>query len=264
MTAHTVTVLSDPTDVDTLRCFVVASPALVETRSLQQRIDRKYLLAPRDVAGVLARLQRSHCILRAGEHAWTRYQSVYLDTPERDLYHAHRCGRRPRYKLRLRHHLDRQLSFLEIKRKDKSGRTVKHRLPLPFGQEDLTSRERPFIEAHAPLIGKRLYPQIAISFQRLTLVGSVVDERVTLDRGMTLDRGSTVAAATSVEQLGRVVIAEVKQARYVNHSGAVESLRSVHAREMALSKYCLATALVAPVRANVFKPTLRAVARLTV
>jgi hypothetical protein len=245
-------------ELELLRSLSIASPALVEARSLQQRIDRKFLFGADDIACLLAHLRHSHCVLRAGDQFWARYQSVYFDTPDRDLYHAHRCDRRPRYKVRIRHHVDRELSFLEVKRKDNTGRTAKHRLALPFGHVDLRSRERAFIEAHAPLSGKCLLPRVAISFRRLTLVGSVLDERVTFDRGL------TVAAGPAVGALGRVVIAEVKQARCVNHVGAVEGFRRSHGREVALSKYCLATMLVAPVPANVFKPALRAIERLSV
>jgi hypothetical protein len=246
------------TELEVLRSFGIASPALVEARSLQQRFDRKYLIAAHDIAGVLAHLQPSHCVLRAGDQIWARYRSVYFDTPDRELYHAHRRDRRPRFKVRLRHHDDRRLSFLEVKRKDNTGRTAKYRLALPFGHDDLGARERTFIDAHAPLAGQCLLPRVALSFQRLTLVGRALDERVTFDKGL------TVAAGTSVAELGRVVIAEVKQAHFVNHTGAVDGFRREHVREMALSKYCLATALVAPVPANVFKPALRAIERLSV
>ena len=216
------------------------------------------MLATGDITSLLARLQQSHCVVSTGEHGWARYDSIYFDTPDRDLYHAHRCGRRPRYKVRIRHHVDRALSFLEVKRKDRSGRTTKHRLALPYRQDTLGPHERTFIDAHAALNSTPLLPRVSISFQRLTLVGSAVNERVTLDREL------MVAAGNCVETLGRVVIAEVKQSRYLNHAGAVAGFRHIHAREVALSKYCLATLLVAPVPANVFKPALRAIERLSV
>jgi hypothetical protein len=259
--AHSVTAYGgaaqpDLIDADILSGFAVAPPTLLEARALQQRVDRKYLLSARDIPRVLAQLQPTHCVVYAGAQLWARYQSVYFDTPARDLYHAHRRGRRPRYKLRIRHHLDRGLSFLEVKQKAQSGRTVKHRLALPFGQDELSSRERSFIDAHAPLAGTCLCPQVAISFQRLTVVGRDIDERLTLDQAL------TVASGRSVAELGPVVIAEVKQARFVNHSGAIDAIRALHAREGALSKYCLATAMVSSVPDNVFKPALRAVARL--
>ena len=67
----------------------------------------------------------------------------------------------------------------------------------------------------------------------------------------------------AVRSLARIVIVEVKQPRVVNHVGAMAALRRVSALEHTVSKYCLGTALVAPVRANCFKPALRAVERLS-
>jgi hypothetical protein len=245
------------TVLEVLDNFDVAPPSLVEERSLQQRVDRKYLLGIDDLEPLLARLRPGYCLLRAGQHVWARYESVYLDTLDRELYHAHRCGRRPRYKVRIRHHIDRQLTFLEIKRKQNNGHTVKLRLTLAFRQNHLDSRERLFIEAHTPLNVARLIPCVSISFQRLTLLGRGVNERLTLDRDL------TVVAGARAEHISRVVIAEVKQSRYVHHGGAVDALRGVHAREAKLSKYCLGTILMAPVRANIFKPVFRTIERLS-
>ena len=244
-------------DLDLLRGFDVATTALIEARSLQQRVDRKYLLAADALAPLLALLRTDYCLLRAGEHGWARYESIYLDTPDRTLYHAHRCDRRPRYKVRIRHHVDRQLSFLEIKSKSKSGRTMKRRLALPHGQNHLGAPERQFIETHAPIDSVLLMPCVSICFLRLTLVGHSLNERLTLDRDVTF------VSRPREEHFSRVAIAEIKQAEYSNHLGAISALRTLHAREVAFSKYCVGTILVAPVAGNVFKSTLKAVERLS-
>ena len=244
--------------LDVLSAFEVAPPALVQARALQHRVDRKHLLAAGDVGPLLHRLRSGYMRLHTGPDMWTRYENTYFDSPERELYHAHRRGRRPRHKVRIRHHVDRQLSFLEIKRKENSGRTMKLRLPLPYGQNELGSRERQFIEAHAPLEAARLVPSVSISFLRLTLVGGAVNERLTLDHELVFSAGPRT------ERVLRLVIAEVKQSRHADHQGAIPALRAQHAREEALSKYCLGTILLTPVRANVFKPALRAVERLSV
>jgi hypothetical protein len=146
---------------------------------------------------------------------------------------------------------------VEIKRKDNSGRTVKLRLPVAYGHTQLECRERQFIAAHVPIDADRLVPSIAISFLRLTLVGGLINERVTLDRRIVFSAGSHTV------QVSRVVVAEVKQSRHANHVGAVCALRDLHARAEPVSKYCLGTSLLAPVRANVFKPALRAIERLS-
>jgi hypothetical protein len=245
------------TESSLVRGFEIAPPALADSRTLQHRVDRKYLLPTEQLDPLLRLLREGHLLLLAGDAAWARYESVYFDSNGRDLFHAHRRGLMPRHKVRIRHHVDRLLTFLELKRKERSGRTAKFRLSLPFGQEYLHVDERRFIEAHAPLDAAALVPTVTILFRRLTLVGRDQNERVTLDRDL------VVVADGCIKRLPPAVIAEVKQPRRANHAGAVAALRGVHAREMALSKYCLGTLLSAPVRGNVFKPQLHALARLS-
>ena len=231
MSANAAMALSRAGDLDLLRGFDVATAALIDARSLQQRIDRKYLLASGALESLLACLRPGYSLLPAGRHGWARYDSIYLDTPERQLYHDHRCGRRPRYKIRIRHHVARQVTFLEIKSKNNSGRTLKRRLALPYGQNHLGSGERQFIEAHTAIDSVRLMPCVSTSFLRLTLVGKDLNERLTFDRDVTFTGGA------HAERFARVVIAEIKQAEYSNHRGAVAALRGLHSREAAFSKY---------------------------
>jgi hypothetical protein len=243
-------------DREAVTDFEIAAPALVELRALQRRIDRKFLLGDLALPPLLARLRSAYVLLLAGSQRWARYESVYFDTPERDLFHAHRRGRQPRCKIRIRHHVDRQLSFLEIKRKERSGRTTKTRIDLPFGATVLSERERRLIEEHGFIAAQRLVPCASVSFLRLTVLGRDADERLTFDRHLRMSDG------IRVEELPRIVVAEVKQAHHAT-TGAVAALRAHQAREAAISKYCLATVLLAPVRANLFKPALRAIARLS-
>jgi hypothetical protein len=257
MSAKALIPLPRALELDLLRGFDIAGTALIEARSLQQRIDRKYLLAADTLEPLLARLHPDYSLLHAGAQGWARYESIYFDTADRTFYHAHRCGRRPRYKVRIRHHVDRLLSFLEIKSKTNSGRTMKRRLALPYGQNHLGAAEQQFIDTYAPTNRVRLMPCVSISFVRLTLVGKGLNERLTFDRDVTFADGPRE------ERFSRVVVAEVKQVVYSNHLGAVPALRTLHAREVAFSKYCIGTFLVAPVAGNIFKPTLKAVERLS-
>jgi hypothetical protein len=242
--------------IEGLAEFDVAPPALVERRALQRRIDRKFLIGGRALPPLLAQLRSAYVLLLAGDREWARYESVYFDTPERELFHAHRRGLRPRYKIRIRHHVDRRLSFLEIKHKGRNGGTTKTRLDLPFGAAGLTDRESEFIEAHTPVAAARLVPCVSISFLRLTLLARDAHERLTFDRRLRLSDG------VRVEELPGVVVAEVKQERR-SITDAITALLAQQAREAAVSKYCLATVLLASVPANVFKPALRAIERLS-
>ena len=239
------------------RSFATAHPALVLSRSLQQRVDRKFLLSERSLESLLSRLQPSFSALTAGNRFWARYDSIYFDTGERTLFHAHRRDRLPRFKVRIRRHVDRQLAFLEIKRKDANRRTTKYRLPVPVTQWDLRGRELAFIAEHMPAAGDySLAAVISVSFQRLTLVANETMERLTLDRALHFG---------SVERemhMPRLIVGEVKQEQFMNRSGSVRAFRTIRAREASFSKYCIATALLSGLSASVFKPSLRAAARL--
>ena len=236
--------------------FDLAAHDLVERRALQRRVDRKFLLGGRALPPLLGHLRSAYALVLAGDRAWARYQSVYFDTPARDLFHAHRRGLRPRYKIRIRHHLDRRLSFLEIKHKERCGRTTKTRLELPFAADRLTARELQFIATHAPVDPGALVPCVSISFLRLTLIARDAHERLTIDRALRLSEG------LRVEELPRVVVAEVKQERHAT-AGAVAALLAQQAREAQVSKYCLGTVLLTSVPANIFKPALRAIERVS-
>lgn len=239
------------------KSFATAPPALVLDRSLQHRVDRKFLLSERCLESLLSRFQPSFSALTAGGSFWARYDSTYFDTVERALFHAHRRGRLPRFKVRIRHHIDRQLAFLEIKRKDPNRRTTKHRLPVPVTQLVLSERECAFVAEYVPaLAGRDLIPAISVSFQRLTLVSHGAMERLTLDRALVF------AAGEWQKQMPLLVVGEAKQQQVMNRSGSVSAFRAVRAREASFSKYCIGTVLVSGTSTNVFKPSLRAARRI--
>jgi len=237
--------------------FATAPPALVLSRSLQQRVDRKFLLSERRLPPLLSRLQPSFSALAAGNTLWAQYDSIYFDTTERLLYHDHRRDRLPRFKVRIRRHLDRQLAFLEIKRKDTNRRTTKRRLPMPMMQSVLGDRESAFITANVPaLAGCSLAAVMSVSFLRLTLVANEAMERITLDQGLVFESGRQRV------EMPLLIVGEVKQGLVMNRSGSVGAFRAIRAREESFSKYCIGTALLSGASANVFKPSLRAAARL--
>ena len=206
--------------------FATAHPALVLSRSLQHRVDRKFLFSERRLPSLLLRLQPSFSALPAGNTFWAHYDSLYFDTTERLLYHAHRCDRLPRFKVRIRRHVDRQLAFLEIKRKDANRRTTKYRLPIPMTQSVLCERESAFIAESVPaLAGCRLAAVISVAFQRLTLVANEAMERLTLDRNLVFE------SARQTIEMPSLVVGEAKQGRVINRSGSVAAFRVIRARE---------------------------------
>ena len=244
--------------IDVLETFEQASSSLIDNRALQQRVDRKYLLTPDQSACVLAQLWSHYHVLRTAGAVAARYETLYFDTDDRRFYHDHHRGRLPRYKVRIRRHVDRQLAFLEIKRKENSGGTVKARLDVPFDRISLGPIEHDFIDAHASIGAATLRPCVTIWFLRTTLAGALVNERLTFDWDVhfrdTAGVGGSVAG---------VAIAELKQPRTSQRSAAVETFRAMQIREHGMSKYCLATSRLTRARANRFKPTFRLLEKLS-
>lgn len=237
--------------------FGDVSMELLQARALLKRVDRKYLLRREWLEPMLLQLNADYRLLRAAGQVAATYQTRYFDTADRHLYQDHRRGRRPRYKVRLRHHVDRRLSFLEIKCKGRGALTAKAVLSRPFGCESLDAEALRFIDTHCPYPADSLRASVANAFQRVTLVGESVNERLTVDWDLEMadDRRSV--------RLPGLVIVEIKQARYSNSTPAARALRHLHVREGSISEYCLATARLATVRTNTFKPALRAVERFS-
>jgi hypothetical protein len=248
---------SEPETPRALAALREVDADLVAARALLTRVDRKYLL-PRDALdALLSSLRDDYGVVHAGTRLAARYSTNYFDTSDLRMYDDHRRGRYPRYKVRVRHHIDRKLSFLEVKRKAANQQTTKAILSRPFGAAELDPEARQFIDQHCPLTAASLVSGVSIDFQRVTLVGEIANERVTIDWDVDFHHASAGARLT------HAVIVEVKQARHSNHTPAIRALRRFRIREQSISKYCVATAVVAAVRSNTFKSALRAVERLS-
>lgn len=239
-----------------LASFDDAPPGLLERRVLQQRIDRKFVLPATLLEPMLAALSAHFRVVRAATALLATYHTVYCDTPGRLMYENHLRGRLPRHKVRVRHHLERRLTFVEVKCKTADARTTKARMEQPFGEVTFEGQTKAFLARCCPIRADTLSPQLSVTFRRITLVGTDVDERVTIDVDLDLSAG------TVPRRLHGVAVAEIKQARYGNDTPSIRVLRRLHVRERAFSKYCIGTALLAPVRSHVFRPTLRFVDRL--
>jgi hypothetical protein len=237
---------------EALSRFSGVSQALLASRALLQRVDRKYTLAANDVEPVLASLCSGYGVLLAGGESTARYHTIYFDTEDLRFYHAHRRGRAERYKVRLRHHVDREMSFVEVKHRNALGRSNKWVLPRPFGASTLDEEAQAFIERHCRVSARELTARLWITFRRITLVGYELDERVTIDCNLEYGNG------VKCEQWPNAAIAEVKQGRRANHTPSIRALRGARVAERAISKYCVATTRLSDARGNSFKPALRA------
>jgi hypothetical protein len=195
--------------------------------------------------------------LYAGERPSASYLTQYLDTPSYDLFHDHRRGKRLRFKVRLRHYPDRQLSYLEVKGKCASGGTRKWRRPLAYLCDQLSLDDLQFVSGQVPLDGATLVPSLANRFRRITLIGIELPERITLDMDLKFDSDESSHA------LGGVLIVELKQPRFFRRSPVVQALARCRALPGSASKYCVGTMLLRPeLRHNRLRPALARIQRV--
>lgn len=213
-----------------------ASKELLRRRALLDRVDRKFATTWTDVNNFLAKLDGKYNVLRSEGRTWARYETCYFDTRSLDAFHEHIRGRRPRFKIRVRRHVDRQCAFLEIKRKGVNDRTDKHRMNRDYALDALTKDELDFIRAHTPFDPSRLEPSVWTNFCRATLLGSETEERITIDLDLRFERNG------QKKHNENLAIIELKQRRLANSTPAARCLHDLHIRERSLSKYCAGVA----------------------
>jgi len=220
-----------------LKAFPKASLELLAQRSLLRRTDSKFLLHEHEVEALLERLNGDYALLYSGDHRIASYKTLYFDTEDLRCFHDHRRGRRARHKIRVRHYLERKLSFLEVKTKRSERFTIKERAEREFGNHELTAADRQFVEAHCNVPSQELAPRVWTNFRRVTLLALESSERVTIDSDLTLRRGDVEC------KLGGVAIVEVKQQPYCVRTPVMQALRRAGLRPSSASKYCIATAM---------------------
>ena len=236
---------------DGLAAFPRAWPALVAARDIQERSESKFVVPALAVAALLPMLQPHCAVLPAADALVAHYESLYFDTRELSLYHAHRRGRRVRHKVRIRHYPERRLSFLEIKIRHSEQHSRKVRRQRDFGDNVLSSADRAFLHSEGGL-GDELVPQAWVAYRRVTLLGLRCAERVTIDTHVRMWR------ATGCGQLPHTAVVEVKQARLDRSTPAMRAMHAIGWREGWASKYVASIALTSPeVPAHRFLPRLR-------
>jgi len=171
---------------------------------LQTRIDRKYVLADDDLAGVLDALPGSPRVLEIDGRRRFAYRSTYFDTPALDAFHSSGRGRRRRFKVRTRVYRHSRDTWLEVKTRGARGTTVKDRLPYDLADAGrLTAEAFDFVSATlaahrvADVDAATLIPSLHTSYERTTLLLTGAGlSRATIDSGLAWRRpGSTFSVS---------------------------------------------------------------------
>lgn len=219
--------------------FAEASNELLASRSLQRRTDTKFAIHRDGVAPLLETLKSTFAIVTSSGARAADYQTQYYDTDNLDFFREHLRGRRPRVKVRLRNYLDRDLSYVEVKRKTPSSVTIKAREARDVDALQMGARDRAFIGRHLVTKGA-LRPSIRTDFRRVTLVGMKHNERLTIDLGLDFISGDRR------EHVDPLAVVELKQPRFRARSPGYLALRARRARPVSFSKYCAGVALLTP------------------
>lgn len=247
---------------DVINLFDPISLAEMDTVSLMNRVDTKFLLNISSLHELLKTAAEHYRIVEILDQRLSPYSSIYFDTDDVEMYTKHHNGKLNRFKIRTRTYINSGLVFLEIKHKSNKGRTAKRRIKIKqnefrtmkFGPSELS-----FIGANLPYPAEILIPQLQNYFQRITLVDKAKTERVTLDLGISFRK--TADGKTVV--LDDLAIIEMKQ------DGACKSFFRHYLNDLgvlpgSMSKYCLGMVLLNPtIKSNRFKRKIRKINKIT-
>lgn len=208
--------------------------------ALLDRWDTKFLLPIERLPEFIEVLKNDYKALEINNNKISVYRNDYLDTDERTLFHQHRIGKLPRYKIRYRHYINSRISFLEIKKKIINGKTVKQRWEISFLETNLHAQY--LNEQNFPIAttAAQLHLSLSNAFQRIALVSQQLKERVSIDFDLRFSQHSREIAMPSH------AVVEVKQLQLNEHSIVFKKLRSWNITPLQFSKYCIGTCLLNP------------------
>lgn len=213
--------------------------------SLLDRVDRKYLIETSRLADFYSACHPTYAALDIGGARRFAYSTLYFDTVGFQLYRDHMVGKPRRCKIRVRDYVDSRSRFLEAKIKAADGRTSKLRLTMPFGGEPDPSGIRhllmgaPFAALPLSMKPDDLRPAVGVAYQRTTLASQHTEERITIDTALSWWSGGQRI------QCQDLAVVEVKQNESMS-SPVLDVLRRLGARQVAISKYCVGLAVLAP------------------
>ncbi|MBR5133927.1 MAG: polyphosphate polymerase domain-containing protein [Alistipes sp.] len=228
---------------------------LSEMRSvkLMNRIDTKYVLSYSEVLQLLEEAANSDYFVQIidGVRA-CRYETLYYDTADREMFIVHHNRKLTRQKLRTRTYIESGISFFEIKNKSNRGRTKKHRTEIDaqaFSSFASSREATELLAQYSHYTTDDVSPALTTHFTRITLVNPTLTERITIDLELCYEdvRSHTKG---SIEEMA---IVEIKS------DGNVESrtkrmLCNMRVPKLKVSKYCLGTTLtVNGIKCNRFK-----------
>lgn len=226
--------------------------------ALMDRVDTKFLVPRELLTQCIGGLSDQYTVLETEGRRQMAYDTLYFDTPDRQHYRDHHNGKLNRLKVRIRHYRDSGDAFLEVKRKNNKGRTIKDRRCLDSARPEAMQLQGLMTDLLG-LPATRMSPALFVHYRRATLMNRRTCERVTVDTELAF----LSAANGRRETLPGLAVLELKADSLGTESPIALRLRALGCRPVAFSKYCVGTALLEPehVKTNRFKPVLASLAR---
>ena len=243
--------------VQELRAFAPVTLEEMDSVKLMNRIDSKYLTDEATLLPVLREAARAgyRALVTEGSMI-AAYDTMYFDTPARNMFLDHHNRRLTRQKVRTRIYLNSGISFLEIKRKNNHGRTKKKRIQIPQQEfkafaADLEASE--FLKAKSNYTATELTPSLETIFKRITLVNPAMTERLTIDSCLCFNNPRN----GSESSLRNGVIIELKQDGHAD-SEMKRIFLKYRIKPIKVSKYCIGITLTdKDIKSNRFKIKIR-------
>jgi hypothetical protein len=220
---------------------------------LMNRVEIKYLFMSHRIHDLISMLPPGYRILEIENTRALPYFTTYFDTPDFLFYHQHIHGRLNRYKIRYRKYEVTDESFLEIKKKNKKGRTIKWRIENRPEGESLNLEAEEFLNHYSPVRKDKILPVLLNRFNRITLADCSLKERITIDINVSFEDpydGRRI-------DLPHLAIAELKKEGISGHSPFTYLIRQMGIHPTGFSKYCIGSALMNDtLKKNILKPKI--------
>ena len=221
--------------------------AEMDNVKLMSRSDTKFAFKISKLPELLNQMIPFYRVLEINGKLIHDYKSLYFDTDDRKFYLDHHNGRVNRNKVRFREYVGSDLTFLEIKRKNNKGKTIKKRMKVDSINDNLSVKQKEYI---CSIIGSNiiLNSKQWINFSRITFVHKVHKERLTIDINLNFKEKDRRG------DLNQIAIGEVKQERMSRLSDFMRIAKDLHILPIRISKYCMSTLELNPeLKQNRFK-----------
>jgi hypothetical protein len=142
-----------------LKTFLPITLDEMDEKKLMNRTDTKYVFPESQLPVFLEKLKEDYRVLDVNGVRMSRYESLYFDTEDFDMFRKHHRGKTNRHKVRYRKYVESDLNFFEIKFKNNKGRTIKKRVKQDVIEEKIKDTAEAFLHKRTSKQSSELLPQ---------------------------------------------------------------------------------------------------------